>query len=160
MKRWVGLAILIFVGVAGWRIGGALSSDALSMAVGVLFGVMAGVPMALLLMASARRRDEREVSGPLNHGAGPAHDPYALQPWHPTGSAMGYSAGQPARQMHHAAMPYPMPPQQPPVIVVTGPQETGTAAYRDGIPTGWSPQASSPRRFKVVGEQEAWLDEW
>ena len=39
MKRWLVLALLVFVGSAGWRIGEALSPDALSMAIGVLFGV-------------------------------------------------------------------------------------------------------------------------
>lgn len=52
--------LLVFVGTAGWRIGEALSPDALSMAVGVLFGVMAGVPTALLVMAGNRRRDNDE----------------------------------------------------------------------------------------------------
>ncbi len=58
MKRWMGLALLVFVGSAGWRIGEALSPDALSMAVGVLFGVLAGVPTALLVMAGSRRRND------------------------------------------------------------------------------------------------------
>lgn len=57
MKRYLGLALLVFVGVAGWRIGNTLSPDALSMAVGVLFGVLAGIPAALLVLASGRRRE-------------------------------------------------------------------------------------------------------
>jgi hypothetical protein len=62
MKQWIGLALLVFVGTAGWRIGHALSPDALSMAVGVLFGVMAGVPTAILVMAGSRRRNVEEAS--------------------------------------------------------------------------------------------------
>ena len=44
-----------FVGIAGWRIGGELSPDAMGMAIGMLFGVMAGIPTALLVLASERR---------------------------------------------------------------------------------------------------------
>ncbi|MCB0081783.1 MAG: hypothetical protein KDE47_12670 [Caldilineaceae bacterium] len=61
MKSLLGIALLIFVGVVGWRIGGELSPDALGMAVGILFGVMAGIPTALILLASQRRdRGEHE----------------------------------------------------------------------------------------------------
>src|SRR4051794_16230253 len=67
MRRWIGLALLIFVGAAGWRIGGSLSSDALSMAVGVLFGVVAGVPTALLLMAGSRRHSNEVRSDEMRH---------------------------------------------------------------------------------------------
>ena len=59
MKRWIGLAVLVFVATAGWRIGEALSPDALSMAVGILFGVLAGVPTALLVMAAPRKLTAR-----------------------------------------------------------------------------------------------------
>ena len=60
MKRWLGLAALVFVATAGWRIGETLSPDALSMAVGILFGVLAGVPTALLVMAGSQRREAAE----------------------------------------------------------------------------------------------------
>lgn len=141
MKRWVGVAGLIFVGIAGWRIGGALSSDALSMAVGILFGVMAGVPTALLVMASGRRREANEV--------------------------------QAERRRERVLQSYPPAaymPQQPPVIVLAGPQGFASGGQDVGYrsPTNgmgrmeslWPPDAPQARRFKVVGEQEAWLDEW
>ena len=57
MKRFLALCILVFVGVATWIIGSKLSADAIGMGVGVLFGVMAGIPTALLLLASNRRND-------------------------------------------------------------------------------------------------------
>ena len=47
--------LLIFVGAAGWKIGGNLSSDALGMALGILFGVMAGIPAALMVLATGQR---------------------------------------------------------------------------------------------------------
>lgn len=54
MKNFILLCLFLFVGVAGWQIGQKLSSDAVSMAVGVLFGCMAGIPAALLVLVSQR----------------------------------------------------------------------------------------------------------
>lgn len=99
MKRYLGLLLLVFVGVAGWRIGGSLSPDALSMAVGVLFGVMAGIPAALLVLASGRRRDnateqERRRAGNAMWGH------YAPQP--PVIVVAGPPALQPTPDQRHA----------------------------------------------------------
>ena len=55
MKHWGLLIMCAFVGIAGFRIGGELSPDAMGMAIGMLFGVMAGIPTALLVLASERR---------------------------------------------------------------------------------------------------------
>ena len=56
--------VLVFVAIVGWRIGGELSPDALGMAVGILFGIMAGIPTALILLASQRRAGERRDERP------------------------------------------------------------------------------------------------
>ncbi|MCB0079599.1 MAG: hypothetical protein KDE47_01645, partial [Caldilineaceae bacterium] len=61
MKHLIGLIILGFVSYMGFRIGGELSSDAFGMAIGMLFGIMAGIPTALLVLASARRRDSYDI---------------------------------------------------------------------------------------------------
>ena len=68
MRKFFALAALIFVGVIAWRIGGMLSSDALGMAVGMVFGVMAGIPAALLVLATGRRRTEADEDGSLGEG--------------------------------------------------------------------------------------------
>ena len=132
MKRVVLIALLVFVAVAGWRVGGGLSSDAVSMAVGVFFGVLAGIPTALLVMAGSRRRE----------GVGDA------------GSAS------PAGRQNLPYVP------SPPVIVVT-PQAPGAAPQwppNPGAATDvgmWGQTLSGrERRFKVVGEEETWLDDW
>ncbi|HRJ43732.1 MAG TPA: hypothetical protein PL105_17730, partial [Caldilineaceae bacterium] len=52
MKRLAIVGLLIFVGFAGWRVGGALSTDAMGMAVGIVFGVLASLPVALLMLAA------------------------------------------------------------------------------------------------------------
>ncbi|CAN5401997.1 hypothetical protein BH10CHL1_BH10CHL1_04720 [soil metagenome] len=151
MKKFIGLLLLVFVGMVGWRVGGSLSSDAMSMAVGVLFGVLAGVPTALLLLAAERRRSPSDEQ----RGATWVRD-------------RNPQAGHYLPGGH-----YPAYPQQPPVIVLTGAPATGPqSAY--GLPTQpdsrqlqpeqrWADErngARAHRQFKVVGEKEEWVDEW
>jgi hypothetical protein len=146
MKQFIGLAALIFVGIAGWRLAGQLSSDALGMAVGVLFGIMAGVPTALLVMASGRRRAAEEEESTTRR-----RQPQNMQQ-HPYYGG-GYGPGG-----------Y---PPQPPVIVLAGPG-MGQQGYPQGYadPYGQQrralppPEAVDVRQFKVVGEKEEWVDEW
>lgn len=52
-----GLAVL---GLMCWRIAGALATDATGMAVGLVFGILAGIPAALLVLATSSRRREME----------------------------------------------------------------------------------------------------
>lgn len=61
MRKLIGWVMLIFVGVAGWKVGENLSSDAVSMAVGLIFGVMAGIPTTLLVLSASRRESDREL---------------------------------------------------------------------------------------------------
>ena len=77
MKRFLALCILVFVGVATWIIGSKLSADAIGMGVGVAFGVMAGIPTALLLLAS-NRRSAAERTQQLD--APPRYPHYPQQP--------------------------------------------------------------------------------
>lgn len=64
MKRYVALVILVAVGVGTWQIGSKLSADAIGMAVGVIFGVMAGIPTALLLLVHERSRTSYQPAEP------------------------------------------------------------------------------------------------
>ena len=142
MRQTIGLAALVFVGVAAWRIGGQLSSDALGMAVGLLFGIMAGVPTALLVMAANRRR-EQEQEEAVEHRR---KSNQAQQP--PQGYYGGYGSGYP----------------QPPVIVLAGAQPQGYGdpygAQRQQQRALPAPHTVDVRQFKVVGEKEEWVDEW
>ena len=45
---WSMITIGIFIGV--WQLGARLSTDAIGMGVGLVFGVLAGVPAALMIM--------------------------------------------------------------------------------------------------------------
>src|SRR5262245_9937349 len=103
MKRFILIAGLIFVGVAGWRIAARLSSDAIGMAIGVLFGIMAGIPAAVMVLAAQRRRAENEDM--------------------PRGQAQGRFS-----QPGYAAFP----PQQPPVIVLAGHAPPTSLAAQQG----------------------------
>ena len=138
MKRLFFLILLVFVAVAAWRISERLSADAIGMALGVLFGVLAGIPVALLVLASARRRDgwqDEERSSGRRSTEG-AHHGYAMQ--------------------------------QPPVIVLAGPgypamqqhNSYGAPQRMLAAPHDLSQGPAMERRFKVVGEQEEWIEEW
>jgi len=52
MKIPLGAMLLIFVGLAGWRIGETLHPDAVGMLIGMLFGMLAGIPATLMIIAS------------------------------------------------------------------------------------------------------------
>ena len=58
------LAIVLFalgLCLLGWRVIESISSDALGLAIGVVFGVLAGLPTALLVLKSRYLEQESEV---------------------------------------------------------------------------------------------------
>ena len=124
MKITIGLALLIFAGFAGWRIGGDISSDAVSMGVGVLFGIVAGIPTALLVMANNRKREMTNANG----GAGSAGKNHTYQHVAP---AVQPKKASPRRNTRALPQGYPQQAypqqeyqqgyqQQPPVILLAG----------------------------------------
>ena len=60
MRAIIFLAVLLIVCVGCFRVATVLSPDAVGMAVGMLFGVLAGIPTALLMKAGNGRRDDDE----------------------------------------------------------------------------------------------------
>ena len=58
----VTICALIFC--AFWKIAEHLSADAIGMAVGMVFGVVFGIPVALLVLAGARRTDQEAPQAP------------------------------------------------------------------------------------------------
>lgn len=140
MKKLFILAGLVFIGTAGWSVGASLSSDALSMAVGILLGVLAGLPTALLVLASRRRDEGTRDSMPSARRQG---QPYGhLPPGYPS---QGY------------AQP------QPPMIVFAGQQPQLPPASGYPAPSfrtqeeAWAGERES-RRFRVVGEEDGFLE--
>lgn len=72
MRNIVALSIVAVLGALAWQIGGKLSPDALGMAVGLLFGVLASVPAALLVLAAGRRADGYAQEHPAGYRRHPA----------------------------------------------------------------------------------------
>ncbi len=60
MAKYISIAAVAFIaGACWWSVGGPLSSEMIAMALGILFGLLAGLPVVLLLMASNRQVDRR-----------------------------------------------------------------------------------------------------
>jgi hypothetical protein len=139
MKFW-GTAALLLFGVLAFLAGQRLSADALGIAIGVLFGMLASIPAALLVLASSRR--SRSQSFEEEESVETAYPP---------------------RRHPHTTLP-----AQAPVIIFAPPAAQGSpdARYTSAAPASQMPTRALPARpengraFKVVGEQEEWITEW
>ena len=60
LKQLLVLGLLAFIATVAWVSGTNLRSDALAMAVGILLGMLAAMPVSLLFLASGQRRDGPE----------------------------------------------------------------------------------------------------
>jgi hypothetical protein len=130
MTRIIGLMALVFVGMVGWRIVDSMSSDALSMGIGVLFGVLAGVPAALLVLAAERRRESQREPRQAEYGLR-YPQPYGQQP--PVIVVTGVGPAQPQAQW-------------------------GAPRYSLEQGPAWDgPRAD--RHYRIVGEQDEWVKE-
>lgn len=139
MKAVMVTALAVVGGALLWQIGGKLSADAVGMAVGVLFGILAGIPTALLLVYALRRQEatEQEVE--------------EVQPGHPGRPPYGYGQAPVivlAAPMQSPAS-YPQPGYGQPAL--PGP------VVDHQMPAGYGMAAQ--RRFKMVGEREEWIEE-
>ncbi len=56
MKTAVVVTVVLVIGIFAWSIANRLSADAIGMALGLGFGVLAGIPAALLVFVASRRR--------------------------------------------------------------------------------------------------------
>lgn len=61
----IGYILLIIVAILVWRLGERLSTDALGLAIGIIFGCLAGIPGAILVLAANRQRDRHEPPAPV-----------------------------------------------------------------------------------------------
>ena len=76
MKTFVVVVAVGMVGAAFWFVVGGLSSDAVGLIIGLLFGILAGVPPALLALATTARRNMED--SPFRQPPPPVHQPPAL----------------------------------------------------------------------------------
>lgn len=137
MKQFVAITLLAFLGAGVWFIGSRLSSDAIGMALGVMFGVLAALPAALLVLASQRRSraDEDVVSVNSDRTAGygfsgPPQPPVIIV----TGPGLQQQGGAPAG--------YLAPEQQ----------------ARLALPDFQGQKQGRP--FRMVGEKDEWIEEF
>jgi len=77
VRRFSGVIVLVAIAVVGWQIGGILSHDALSLMLGVIFGIMAGIPAALVAL-SGNRTVRHEHTHHLVRDEAPKPVPMAL----------------------------------------------------------------------------------
>lgn len=132
MKRIVLLVVVMFIAFVGWRISESISSDALGLAIGVVFGVLAGLPTALLVLASNRRRESEKENNERGQ--------------HPVGQ-MGYGPQAPVIVLASPGM-YPHQALADP----------GAAQAPTGAQHPWS-QSRRERDFQFIGgEQESEFD--
>ena len=82
MKQLGLVAGAALVGLLAWFMLTHLSSDALGMAIGFVFGVLAGIPAALLVLATSRRpaRDDDDDEDDYREQARRYPEPYSYQP--------------------------------------------------------------------------------
>lgn len=71
MKYVVVLVAIVAVSLIGYGLTTTLSSDAVSMGLGILFGVLAGLPAALLVMAASSRHDDYSSEPPYQPTSAP-----------------------------------------------------------------------------------------
>ncbi len=132
MKRILLLAALIFMAAAGWQIGQKLSADAISMGIGILLGILASIPAALLVLAASRRGENRAEPSPPRGG-------------HQLPGGHGYQA---------------------PVIVLAPPMHGYGAPPGPPMQQQYLPPSQqivdngNGRKFKMVGEEEGWVEEY
>jgi hypothetical protein len=108
------IVLLAFVVTLAAVIGTRLSTDALAVVVGVACGVVAGIPMSVLILAGLNRRGDASPSRGTNR-----------------------------------AMP--QCTSYPPVVVIQG----GAPAASSPLPPYYpSSVEATPRRFRIVGEEE------
>ena len=94
MKKLVVLLLALFVLAAGYSIGSQFDPETLALAVGILLGALAGIPVALIVVAAGRRDRDQE----------PDFDGYE-----------GYPAYDMPRRGRRS-----LPQPQPPVIILAG----------------------------------------
>ena len=134
MKHLAVVVLLVFVGFAGWRAGGVLSADAMSMAVGMIFGVLAGIPAALFFLAATRRSERVQPPGR-------GHAQPSVASGHPPVVVV-------------AAPAYPG-------LASPGAQAMPQAQGQQPEPWTWPVQNARPERsFTIVGQEAEWVDEF
>jgi hypothetical protein len=131
MRQLVALLALGFIVTLGVVVGTRMSSDAIAVLVGVIAGVAASIPCALLLMAVTRRREKEEMTRYDEQ----RYDERRNADWR-------YGERMDPRRA------------APPVVIVTpGNTAPQQLPYAASFPYQ-APQLQSQRQFRVMGYEE------
>ncbi len=131
MKKLLGFSLLAASVTLAIIIGQRMSTDAMAVAIGVVFGVAASIPTSLLIVAATRSRREEPIT---------YHRP-------------DFTPG-----------PVQAPPPQIYIVSPNGSQQVPAPWQAAGLsaqlplPPHSYAAGESGRRYKVVGEDEHWLD--
>ena len=142
MKTAVVVAVVLVIGVFAWSIANRLSADAIGMALGLGFGVLAGIPAALLVFVASRRRAPWEEDDDEEMAARP-YLPYGGQS--PVVIVTAGAAQQPANAAAYNAQDnygYPSVDMQP-RLALPGPGH----------------HVGQPRVFRMIGEADETIDD-
>jgi hypothetical protein len=137
MQRIGVVAAMVGLGLVAWLLASRLSSDALGLAVGVVFGVLSGVPTALLVLAAGRQR-EGDARRRQDEDR-PQQPPVVVMLAAPRET-------HPSQDTHYH---YHAPAVQP--------QGAQPLARRDPYWDRVQPPPGQPR-YRVVGEREDWVE--
>ena len=69
MKQIIVVTVLSLGGILAWQLSYRLSSDALAMAIGIVFGLLAGVPTLLLVLVGNEQQRRRNRQNRQNRRA-------------------------------------------------------------------------------------------
>jgi hypothetical protein len=75
LRRWFGLAGILFVIALAVVIGLRMGAEAMAVVIGVIFGVAASLPTSLLIMAIMWRREQRTANGKARRAGQDAFPP-------------------------------------------------------------------------------------
>jgi hypothetical protein len=139
MRHITVVLLLLIGGFLAWRIGESLSSDAISMGLGIFFGMVAGIPASLLVLAASRRREYVDDDSPSVRRMNEQPGPYGNQPPVIVLAGMG---GVPQQGMLGQQSQQGMAGMQPVIDY-----------------SAWS-QPRTAREFRVVGEVEEAVEGW
>ena len=60
MYKLIAVAIIVGLALAAWGVASVMSSDAIGMIIGLLFGILVPLPGIFLILVAARRNAERD----------------------------------------------------------------------------------------------------
>jgi hypothetical protein len=126
MKRSILLVVVVLLLVVGWRISTRLSADAIGLATGVVFGVLAGLPAAVLVLASNRRKQDETDRALTNQRHG--QYPYGGYPHQPPVIVLTNQA--------------------PPAPAMDQPEQGGLNNPMRALP----PPVDEARQYRIIGE--------